>query len=124
MKILLIDDDPDVLVLASHALETLGGHTVVTSRGGLGAVETARRERPDAILLDVWMPELDGPDLARRLRAEDELRGVPLVFLTGHQDGAERRRLLALGARGVLAKPFDPETLSTALEDLLATSPR
>ena len=122
MKVLLVDDDPDLLILASYALEKVGGFEVVTSAGGAEVVDLARRERPDAILMDVLMPEIDGPELVARLRRAPELAATPVIFLTGEESEAATERLLALGARGVLTKPFEPAALPRAVERLLATS--
>jgi CheY-like chemotaxis protein len=108
MKALLVDDDPDLVILASYALEQLGGFQVVTSPGGAEVVDLARRERPEVVLMDVLMPELDGPELLRRLRRDPELAELPVIFLTGKTGRAEHERLLGLGARGVITKPIDP----------------
>lgn len=123
MKVLLVDDDPDLRVLATFALEQVGGHEVVTSEGGPGVVELARRERPDVILMDFLMPEVDGAELVRRLRAEPELASTPVVFLTGKEGEAEVDRLRGLGARGVITKPFDPAALPGRIERLLGGGP-
>lgn len=120
MKVLLIDDDPDLVILASYALEKVGGFEVVTSAGGAEAVALARREGPDVILLDFLMPELDGPELLALLRSTPELGSTPVIFLTGKEGEAEAERLLALGARGVITKPFDPAALPGEVERLLA----
>ena len=122
MKALLVDDDPDLLILASYALEKVGGFEVVTSAGGAEVVDLARRERPDVILMDVQMPDVDGPELVARLRRAPDLAATPVIFLTGEEGGAETDRLLALGARGVLTKPFEPAALSGAVERLLASA--
>ncbi len=123
MKVLLVDDDPDLQILACFALEKLGGFEVATSDGGAEVIDLARRERPDVILMDVLMPELDGPELVARLRAEPDLAPTPVIFLTGKEGEAEVERLVALGARGVITKPFDPAALPAEVERLLAASP-
>ncbi len=120
MKVLLVDDDPDLRILASYALEKVGGFEVLTSDGGAGVVDLARRERPDVILMDVLMPELDGPELVERLRATPDLAATPVIFLTGKEGEAEVERLAALGTRGVITKPFDPAALPGEVERLLA----
>ena len=89
MKALLVDDDPDLLILASYALEKVGGFEVVTSAGGAEVVDLARRERPDVILMDVQMPDVDGPELVARLRRAPELAAAPIIFLTGEEGEAE-----------------------------------
>lgn len=121
-KLLLVDDDPDLRILASHVLEKLGGFKVLSSAGGWAAVELARRELPDVILMDVLMPPPDGVELAARLAADRRTAELDLIFLTGESSRSEHRRLLALGARGVIVKPFDPERLHLEVERLLYSS--
>lgn len=120
MKALLVDDDPDLVILASHVLEHLGGFGVTSSAGGDEVIELARREQPDVILMDYLMPEPDGAELARRLFADELTAGIPLIFLTAKEGREERRRLLDLGAKGVLVKPFEPESLAAEVKRLLA----
>ena len=120
MKVLLVDDDPDLQLLASFALEKVGGFEVASCDGGVEVIDLARRERPDVILMDVLMPELDGPELVARLRAVPELAATPVIFLTGKEGEAEVERLVALGARGVITKPFDPVAPPAEVERLLA----
>lgn len=119
MKLLLIDDDPDIREVASLALEIDGQYEVITAANGLEGIERARIERPDAILLDVMMPELDGPSTLERLRAVDTARDIPVVFLTAKVQASERKRLASLGVRGIIAKPFNPLTLADEIGDLL-----
>ncbi len=124
MKVLLVDDDPDLIVLATYLLENLGGFEVVSSEGGYGVIDLALEERPDVILMDYLMPDPNGAALARRLAVEPGALNIPLVFLTAKDGVAEQRRLLDLGARGVLVKPFDPKTLASDVKRLLEASPR
>ena len=119
MKILLIDDDPDLVILASFALETLGGCLVSSSSGGLDAVNQAVRERPDVILLDLQMREIDGDQLFPHFRRQPELDGTPIVFLTGKDTEDEWHRLQELGAAGVIVKPFDPARLIEQVKGFL-----
>ena len=117
--VLLVDDEPDILEVASVALAALKGWDVRTAGSGAAAVEAARAEPPDAIVLDVMMPGLDGPATLAELRRHPETAGVPVVFLTAKVQVVDRERLLADGALGVLAKPFDPVTLGDELAALL-----
>ncbi len=119
MKLLLIDDEPDIREVASLALETVGEHEIITAASGLEGIERARADRPDAILLDVMMPELDGPSTLERLRSLEETRHIPVVFLTAKVQASERKRLAALDVRGIIAKPFDPLTLAEEIEKVL-----
>ena len=82
----------------------------------------AARERPDAILLDVMLPGLDGPSTLERLRALDGCSAIPVIFLTAKAQQAEVRRLKDLGPAGVLTKPFDPMTLPDQVNEILRES--
>ena len=118
MTLLLVDDDPMILLLAGRVLEA-AGWVVRTATSAEGALEHARREVPDALLLDLFLGGVDGDELLGRLREVPGMTYVPAAFLTGQRDAAEVGRLRALGARGVIAKPFDPETLSEQVRRLL-----
>jgi two-component system OmpR family response regulator len=115
-RVLLVDDDPDIHDLVRVALgDGLELHVCET---GAAAVATARAVRPDLILLDYMMPDLDGRAVLERLRAAPDLRAVPIVFLTALGGRSDRAQLAELGADAVLAKPFDPRTLRAELERL------
>lgn len=121
MRILLVDDDPDIVHVARLALEKLGGHEVDCARSAAAALEIARERRPDALVVDVLLPDESGPDLLARLRREAGLAGVPAIFLTGKAD--ERTdELESAGAVGVIAKPFDPLGLAAEVDRLLASA--
>ncbi len=110
-RILLVDDEPDIRQIAAMALQLGSGWTVLTASSGAQALEVAGREVPDAILLDVMMPGMDGPETLRRLREDAALRETPVLFLTAKAQPAELRHLAASGVAGVLSKPFDPLAL-------------
>lgn len=118
-RILVVDDEDDIREVAQVSLETIGGHEVLTASSGTEAIEKATSERPDAILLDVMMPELDGPATLARLRSEPATQRIPVVFLTAKVREADVERFMALDVAGVLAKPFDPMTLPDQLSRVL-----
>jgi CheY-like chemotaxis protein len=118
-KILIVDDEEDIRTVATASLELVAGWTVVTLDRGAEVVSRARAEQPDAILLDVMMPEVDGPATLARLRADPETRDIPVVFLTAKVQPAERRRLSTLPVSGVLTKPFDPLALADQVSGVL-----
>jgi two-component system OmpR family response regulator len=123
-RLLLVDDAPDIRAIACMSLERVGGWTVVPVASGEEALEMARGDAPfDAVLLDVMMPGMDGPATLAGLRAGGLGANVPVVFLTARTQSADRERLSALGAAGVIAKPFDPLTLPEQLERLIAQAP-
>jgi CheY-like chemotaxis protein len=111
VTILIIDDEPDIRLIVRLSLERRG-LTVVEASGGQEGVALARRAPPDAILLDVMMPKVDGPTTLAELRAAPESASIPVVFLTAKAQRSELERLRNLGAAGVLTKPFDPMTLA------------
>ena len=118
-RVLLVDDEDDIRIVAGASLSRIGGLLVDAASSGTEALELARRQRPDAVVLDVMMPGMDGRATLAALRADPELASLPVVFLTAKALAAERRSLLELGVAGVLAKPFDPLTLPAELSNLL-----
>lgn len=119
-RLLLIDDEADIREVAALALETIGDYEVLTAANGLEGIERAVAAQPDAILLDVMMPGLDGPSTLERLKARQETRNIPVVFLTAKVRPSDRQYLTALGVRGIIAKPFNPLTLAEEVAELLA----
>jgi CheY-like chemotaxis protein len=119
-KILHIEDHPSLQNLVRIALERLGGYSVCTASDGFQAVELAREFGPELILLDLNLPGRDGIETLAELRAVQGLREVPAVFLTAAVNAEVGARLLALGAREVLAKPIRPRELLQAIERVLA----
>lgn len=117
--VLVIDDEDDIREVAQVSLEALGGWNVLTASSGTQGIERAASEQPDAILLDVMMPGMDGPTTFQRLQAEEATRAIPVIFLTAKVQAADRQRFADLGVAGVIAKPFDPMTLAGDIAALL-----
>jgi two-component system OmpR family response regulator len=122
VKVLIVDDEPDIRRIAKLGLSRVGGMEVVEAANGAEALVRAKEDKPDAVLLDVMMPGLDGPSTLARLREDPATSGIPVVFLTAKAIAAELERLNVLGAAGVLTKPFDPMTLARELRALLGIS--
>ena len=114
-KILYVEDDADIREVAVLALEAVGGYTVKTCASGAAAVAEAPQFLPDLLVLDVMMPGLDGPATLARLRELPELAGVPAIFMTATVQSKDVDALLALGAIGVVPKPFDPMLLAAQI---------
>ncbi|QCU89905.1 response regulator [Thiomicrorhabdus sediminis] len=115
-KILYIEDDLDIQMVASMTLEKIGGFEVTAFSSGHAALENLGDFCPDILLLDVRMPEMDGPSTLKALRENfDYLSDVPVVFMTAKVQPDEIKFLQSLGAKGVIKKPFDPITLSDEL---------
>jgi CheY-like chemotaxis protein len=117
--VLLVDDDPDIRLVAGAALTQVAGWRVSEAASGPDGVETARQAPPDVVLLDLMMPAVDGRATLARFQADDRLRTVPVIVLTTTAAGVDTDDLLRLGARGVLAKPFDPFTLHRQVATIL-----
>ena len=117
--VVVIDDEDHIREVAQVALEAVAGWQVSTAASGREGIEVARAAEPDAIVLDVMMPDLDGPATLARLRADVATRNVPVVFLTAKTQAFDRARLSALGAAGIVAKPFDPMRLADEIATLL-----
>ena len=118
-RILIIDDDPDIREVATMTLESMSDFDVLTADGGRDGVAAAHAAVPDVILLDVMMPELDGPATLELLRLSKATRGIPVIFLTAKVRTAERDRLRSLDVAGVIAKPFDPVIFGAQITDIL-----
>ncbi len=118
-RILIIDDEDDIRQVAALSLETIAGWDVVLARSGAEGVEVAAREQPDAILLDVMMPEMDGPTTFLKLRGTPQTTHIPVLLLTAKVQGSDQRRFAGLGVSGILFKPFDPLLLSRQVSDAL-----
>lgn len=123
MKVLIIDDEADIRRVARLSLARIGGMDVLDAANGTEGTQKAAEEAPDAILLDVMMPGLDGPATLHALRADPRTASIPVVFLTAKAMPEEVARLLAMGVRGVLNKPFDPMTLPAQLRAALQPAP-
>jgi len=117
--ILLIDDEDDIREVTAVSLETVAGWQVSSARSGVDGIELAKRAVPDAILLDVMMPEQDGTATLRLLRSNAVTARIPVIFLTAKAQSIERERLQAIGAAGTLAKPFNPLTLAAEVSAIL-----
>jgi CheY-like chemotaxis protein len=118
-RILVVDDDASIRDVARMSLEMVGGHEVLVAANGDDALASARDERPDAILLDVMMPGLDGPGTFERLQADPATCRIPVILLTAKLQPADQARFTKLGVRAVLAKPFDSMTLADDVAAIL-----
>jgi len=110
-SLLYVDDDADIREIVEMSLGLDGTLRVISSSGGEHALSTMRSERPDLVVLDVMMPGMDGPAILGRMRADPQLRHIPVIFMTAKADPKEVARFRELTAIGVIAKPFDPMAL-------------
>ena len=114
-KILVVDDDPHIREVVTFALSK-SGFATVEAADGAAALAAAERERPDLIVLDVTMPELDGTEVCRRLRRTSN---IPVIFLSSRDDEIDRIVGLELGADDYVTKPFSPRELVARVKVVL-----
>lgn len=117
-KVLAIDDTPEIRLIITEALNLFGFQTITAEDGATG-IQLAREARPDLILCDINMPNLDGYETLKRLRDDDVTAGIPFVFLSGATDRITMRRGMELGADDYLTKPFSPKELLAAVNTRL-----
>ena len=118
--IMCVDDESDILEVARMCLEIVGGFRVTCSVGGAAALADATRDRPDLILLDVMMPDMNGSETLRLLRTIPQLQSIPVIFMTARVQRPEIASYLKLGAAGFIAKPFEPMVLPGQVRDIWA----
>jgi CheY-like chemotaxis protein len=118
-RILIIDDEEDIRQVAGLSLETVAGWEVLLANSGKQGMERAEQDSPDAILLDVMMPAMDGPTTFLQLQKNPKTAKIPVILLTAKVQSSDQRRFAELGVAGVLFKPFDPLTLSTQVSQTL-----
>ena len=118
LTVLVIDDEAPIRLLCRVNLEAEGTNVLEAANGEHG-LELARQERPDAILLDVMMPGLDGWTVAERLLEDDATRRIPIIFLTARADVRDRARGLGTGGLDYITKPFNPVELAPTVRALL-----
>jgi two-component system phosphate regulon response regulator PhoB len=117
-RVLVADDERAIRLLCRVNLAA-SGMDVLEAGDGREALELARKERPDLVLLDVMMPEVDGWTVARELAKDEQTRDIPIVFLTARAEAADKRLGEQLGGVGYLVKPFDPVTIGDFVENVL-----
>jgi len=117
-RILFVEDDPDIQVIATMALEAVGGFSVLACGSGPEAVERLPGFSPDLVLLDVMMPGMDGPQILQALRRLPEAAATPVVFMTARVQANEVARYREMGAVDVIPKPFDPMKISDTIHSI------
>ena len=118
-RILICDDDPAILRVLQVNLE-VEGYTTLLAHHGEEALEVAARENPDLIILDIMMPRLDGYQTCERLKQDDALKDIPVVFLSAKAQQSDIEKGKTYGVADYLTKPFDPDVLVSTIERLLA----
>jgi len=120
--VLLVDDYPDAVELLGIYLD-VAGYAVVIAHDGYAALEQARAQRIDAVVLDLEMPGLSGVEVARQLRTQPALASLPLIAVTGHSGATHRDAARDAGCDALLVKPYDPDELLATIRRLLEAAP-
>jgi CheY-like chemotaxis protein len=118
LRALLAEDEPDIQLVARMSLRR-ADFEVSVANDGYEAVAKAAELQPSVVLLDWMMPNMDGLEACKRLKADPATAGIPVIFLTAKSQEAEIKQGLALGAVGYITKPFDALTLGTRVRELL-----
>jgi CheY-like chemotaxis protein len=119
MKVLIIDDEDDIRSVAAVSLSHFAGAEVLEAGNGSSGVNLAVSEKPDVILLDMNMPDMDGPATLAALRQRPDTSHIPVIFLTARAMRSDFEQIQSLGAKGVLTKPFDPSALANQVKQIL-----
>jgi two-component system, OmpR family, response regulator MtrA len=116
--VLVADDEEDIVGLVTTIIER-SGHEVISVRDGAQALAALRRRRPDLVVLDISMPEIDGLEVLRRIRADEETSELPVLLLSAQAQEADVRQGFATGASAYVKKPFSPRELAQRVDELL-----
>ncbi|OUL33991.1 two-component system response regulator [Nostoc sp. T09] len=118
-RILVIDDEKNLCIVIKACLENIGRWQVLVAQSGSEGLALAQTEHPDAILLDVMMPDIDGMALFQRLQDNSSTSEIPVILLTAKVQTVDLNEFSLLGVAGVIAKPFDPLRLSELVASTL-----
>jgi two-component system, OmpR family, alkaline phosphatase synthesis response regulator PhoP len=118
-KVLVVDDDPFIINLVVYNLEQ-EGYTIIQANNGLEALEKARHEKPDLIVLDIMLPKMDGYKVSRILKFDKNYKNIPVLMLTAKAQDDDKQIGMETGADIYMTKPFEPEVLVKKVKDLLA----
>jgi len=116
----LVADDERAIRMVCRVNLAASGMEVLEAENGRTALELARKERPDLVLLDVMMPDVDGWTVARELAEDERTRDIPVVFLTARAEAGDKRLGQQLGGVGYLVKPFDPVGIGEYVEQVIS----
>lgn len=119
-QILVIDDEDDIRQLIQTCLEIMGGWEVLTATSGNQGLILAQSSQPDAILLDVMMPDMDGLTTFQKLQANQTTKHIPVILLTARGRTNNERIFSNLGVKGIISKPFNPQKLAVQVAAALS----
>lgn len=118
-KILVVDNEEYIQEVTKICLQTTAKWEVITASSGIEGIQKAETEKPDAILLDVMMPDMDGITTFKSLKENSITNTIPVIFLTAKVQNTERSRYTDLGIKAAIAKPFSPLTLAQEISEIL-----
>jgi len=121
--VLVVDDDDDIRDLTRTTLEVTAGWNVLTASGGAEAIEVSRVHQPDAVLLDMMMPGMDGLTTFDHLQSDEKTRDIPVILFTAKVQVGDRQAWDGRPIRGAIAKPYDPMTLADEVAAMLSWAP-
>ena len=117
-KILLVDDEFELVKMIKFRLEA-GGYSVITAYNGQEALNKARQEKPDLIILDLMLPKIDGYKVCRMLKFDEKYRHIPIILFTARAQETDRDMGKEVGADAYIVKPFEPQELMGKIGELL-----
>jgi two-component system, OmpR family, alkaline phosphatase synthesis response regulator PhoP len=120
-RILVVDDEPDVLWLTSLRLENYG-YEIITAVNGKEAFDSIQKEKPDLVLMDLIMPIIYGTEVCKRVKNDENLRHIPIILYTAHGEVMNEEKAKSFGADDYITKPFNTEELLDKIERLLIVS--
>ena len=117
-KILYVEDQKDIQMIAKAALETIGEYELMICSSGIEALAQIVEFKPDLLLLDVMMPGMDGPATLKEIKKRDDVKNIPVIFMTAKVLPSEIDQLMSMGAISIVPKPFDPVTLANNIQQI------
>src|SRR6201987_5167209 len=118
-RVLIIDDEDDIREVAALSLEATAGWEILTASSGAEGISIAAAQKPDAILMDVMMPGVDGPTTFQSMQENPPINKIPVLLPTAKVRGGDQRRFAGLGLAGIPVKPFDPLPLAEQISEAL-----
>lgn len=117
-RVLIVEDNENNMELISFILEVNGDETL-KAINGLEGVERALHERPDYIILDIQLPDIDGLEVLKRIRASEEGKNIPVIAMTSYAMSGDKERMIKAGCNGYIEKPIDPERVIHQIREVL-----
>ena len=114
-RVLIIDDEPDILKVIVFRLKK-AGYEIIVSDNGKDGIDCAKKQRPDLILLDLYLPVIDGYEVCKRIKSDQDLKKIPIIFITASQAAEVKDKMQSSGADDYIIKPFEPAELLQKIE--------